>query len=317
MENGYSWVSPYREKKFLESHQKKVELLGDGLFKDNRKRVIAIMLDVQGTIDDIDDEKAKTFMNQLHRLRIKYGANQVLINLSSHMHTANGIVKYLEILHRNLKPNIILDDASYLCGTYNYETGVDEVKEFGYNLRKTEVFEKRYFAKYKILCHGIIDDSVSTDYIKKFKDSRPVFIIRASQLSESDLSRDNMMCYSTLTDGFDGVLECLNAYLTCIKDIPAYNIVEKQSEELIHLSAYEVKTMCISKNYDLIMRYVSERKLDDDDYERVARELRYILNSDTLDADELTKIRNIIGALESYLGKDNKYLLALTNKNRG
>ncbi|MDE5888735.1 MAG: hypothetical protein K2H20_01820, partial [Bacilli bacterium] len=168
----YNWVSPYRERKFLEARERKIDLLEDGLLKNKREKVVAIMLDVQGTIDDINDEKAKIFMSQLHKLRIKYGASKVIINVSSHIYTPNGLIKYLEILHRNLIPNIILDDAAYLYGTYNYETGVDEVKSNNYNLRKTETFENKYFSEYRVLCHGIMDDSVSFDYIKRFKDTR-------------------------------------------------------------------------------------------------------------------------------------------------
>ncbi len=310
----YTWISPYREKKFLEAHRKRSELLGEDLLTDKRKTAVVIMLDLQGTIDNIDDEKSQIFMNQLHRIRLKYNANIAIINLSSHMHSVDRLIKYLEILHRNLKPNIILDDATYLYGTYNFETGCTEEKGFGYNLRKTEVFENNYFGKYKVLCHGIIDDSVTPDYVNKFKDTNPVFVIRPSQSKPQDLNRDNLMCYSTLTDGFDGVLEGMDSYLERIKDIPAYDIVFKQREELIHLSALDVKSLCISKNFDLVLRYVSEGKLDDDDYERVARELGWVLKTNTLDTSQLTKIRNIIEALGKYLEKDNEYLLALKNK---
>lgn len=310
----YSWISPYREKKFLEAHRKKNELLGEELLTDKRKTAVVIMLDLQGTIDNIDYGKAQIFMNLLHKIRIKYNANIAIINLSSHMHSADGLIKYLEILHRNLKPNIILGDATYLYGTYNYETGCTEEKGFGYNLRKTEVFENTYFDKYKVLCHGIIDDSVSADYVTKFKDTKPVFVIRPSQSKPQDLNRDNMMCYSTLTEGFDGVLEGLSSYLEIIKDIPNYGIVFKQREELVHLSALEVKKLCTSKNFDLVLRYVREGKLDEDDYERVARELGWVLKSNTLDISQLIKIKNIIEALGKYLEKDNEYLLSLRNK---
>lgn len=312
----YSWVSPYREKLFLESHNRNIENFNDDLFEGNREKVIVIMLDVQGTIDGIDDEKAETFIKQLHKLRIKYGANKVIINMSSHMHTPNSLIKYLEILHRNLRPNIVLDTATYLFGEYNYETCEDEVKEFGYNLNKTDIFESKYFSKYNVLCHGIIDDSVSDDYIKRFKNDRPVFIIRPSVKNEQDLSKDNIMCYSTLTEGFDGVLECLDSYLEHIKDIPAYDIVGKQKVELIHLSAFEVGELCREKNFDLIYKYVFEGKLDYDDYEKVARELTWLLKSN-LEIFELNRIRDIIVALGNHLHKDNKHLeLLIKNVNK-
>lgn len=312
--NSYSCPSMYQEQKFLNTHTKKVEQLGDGLFKDNRVKVIAIMLDVQGTIDEIDDEKAKTFMKQLHQLRIKYGANQVIINLSSHMHTPDSLIQYLEILHRNLTPHIILDSATYLYGEYKYETGVDDVKGFGYNLKKTELFENKYFGKYNVLCHGIIDDSVSTEYLNNFKDKRPVFILRPSGRDQQDLKRDNLMCHSTLTEGFDGVLECLDSYLESIKDIPAYDMVRRQSNELVHLSAWEVKELCINKEFDLIFRYVIKGKLDDDDYERVARELGWCLERNQLSILQLSKVSKIIEALSVYLHKDNEYLLSLSKR---
>ncbi|MDE5889142.1 MAG: hypothetical protein K2H20_03885, partial [Bacilli bacterium] len=147
--------------------------------------------------------------------------------------------------------------------------------------------------------------------------TRPVFVLRPSQSSTNDLSRDNMMCHSTMTNGFDGLLECLDVYLESIKNIPFYDIVEKQSAELIHLSALDVRELCISKNFDLVLRYVSEGKLDDDDYERVARELGWLLKGDNLDANELIKIRKIVEALSNYLDKSNEYLLSLTNLSKG
>lgn len=306
------WVSPYQDKDYIKSQTKE-----EDIDEDERKTAVAIMLDLQDTLDGIDDEKAQIFMEQLNRLRLKYNADKIIINLSSHMNTPNGLISYLEILHRNLKPNIILDDAAYLSGTYNYETGVDDFKGFGYNLRKTSVFEEKYFREYNVVCHGIIDDSVSSDYIKDFKDKKPVFIIRPSLLNEEELSKDNMMCHSTLTEGFLGVLECMDSYLSVIENIPSSDIVKMQSEELIHLSALEVKNSCINKNFDLVLRYVIEGKLDDDDYERVARELVWSLKADSLTTDDLNKIRGIIEALNNYLDKNNEYLLSLINLCKG
>lgn len=67
MKKGYTWISPYQQQKFLQRQRKKIEERENSyqtiLCSEKKKeKIIAIMLDVQGTLDHLDDEKAKMFM---------------------------------------------------------------------------------------------------------------------------------------------------------------------------------------------------------------------------------------------------------------
>lgn len=286
--------------------------------KKEKESSIVIMLDLQKTLDGIDDEKAQIFMKQLDTLRIKYNAQKVILNVSSHVYSPDSFIKYLEILHRNLQPGIVLDDATYLSGTFNYETGVTEFINFGYNLKKLTVFEEKYFSIYNVICHGIIDDSVSPSYLKGHKDERPVFIIRPSAKNEGELNKDNLMCHSSLTVGFDGVLEGMSLYLDTVKDIPTSMIVKKQQEELVYLSETDINMLCIERNFSLLLRYVKDGNLDMKLYDIIARELVNAIENNVLNIDELIIIKEIIEELRRHLEINNIHLLCLTNKfNKG
>lgn len=310
MKKNYTWVSPYQQQKFLNRQKKKIEERERSYqsvpFLDSQKeKVIAILLDVQGTLDNLDDEKAKMFMQQVHLLRKKFQANKAILNVSSHLYVPRPMIPYLEILHRNLLPNIVLDDATYLYGTYHFETGEEHEEPISsntppYNYDKISVFKNKYFPNYDLLWFAIIDDTVHPNCIKEYKDYRPMILCRPSQNYEGDLKYDNLMCHSSLTEGFDGVLECLQHYIEMLQPIRKDDIVRTQQEMLLHLGALQVTLLCYHKEYDLLLRYVLEDKLDKEDYEKVA--LMLSEQAPTLSTDDLEKVRKIFRALVPYLG---------------
>ena len=86
MKKQYGWESEYRRKKFLERHNSKNDKSQYNINRiDNELEIpktIAIMLDLDGTSDFINDETAKKFITQLNTLRIKFGASQAIICIS-------------------------------------------------------------------------------------------------------------------------------------------------------------------------------------------------------------------------------------------
>ena len=286
-----------------------------------KESAIAIMLDVQGTIDDIKEDTARIFMQQLQELRRKYKAEKVIINLSSHMSSKEGLIPYLEILHRTLSPNIILGTSFYLFGTYNYEKGEDVYKGLGYNLKKEEVFENCLDSKkYDRICMGLIDDSISPNYIAKFQHKEPIFIIRPSQKGEEKLQKDNLMCHSTQTKGFDGVLEGMDSYLHSIKDIPFEKIVEEQIRVLLPIDEEEVANLCDKRNFSLLYRYLMEREYTTYRYRLISFKLNKLFeNGVILEKEELELINKIIQVLKEHINMkdeiENKYLLNLISRN--
>lgn len=273
-----------------------------------KEKIIAILLDVQRTLNEITDEKAKIFMEQLHELQIKFQASKVLINVSSHMYSPESLNSYLKILNENLIPNIILDDATYFYGTYNYEKQKINERGYGYNLDKTLCFEEKYLEEYDVVWFAIIDDSISEEYVKKFQDNHPMVVCKPSLRFEMDLKYNNFMYYSTKTYGFSGVIECLSDYLKNIKDIRKEEILEKQKNMLAHLSAYEVKMLCINKKFDLLERYLQEGSLDREDYNLVVRELDYLIEKD-LSSREVSQIKRMIELLKLYKEDINEVLV--------
>lgn len=236
-------------------------------------------------------------------MRKKFQAQKVILNVSSHLYVARPMIPYLEILHRNLLPNIILDDATYLYGTYRLETGeeCEQAIQDGrpYNYNKTSVFKERYFHDYDLLWFAIIDDTVNPEYIQEYKEHRPMLLCRPSQRNEDDLKYDNFMCHSSLTEGFDGVLDCVDQYIKSIQLIRKENIIDTQRKMLVHLSAFQIFTLCHNKEYDLLLQYIIEGKLDSDDYEQIA----IVLSSqkDSLSQEELKDVRKVIQALVPFL----------------
>ena len=56
------------------------------------------MLDLDGTSDFINDEKAKIFINQLNTLRLKFGASHATICISTHYDNPDKMIEVLDIL---------------------------------------------------------------------------------------------------------------------------------------------------------------------------------------------------------------------------
>ena len=54
------------------------------------------MLDLDGTIDFIDDEKIKIFIMQLNYLRIKFGATEATICISTHYSDPNKMIEVIK-----------------------------------------------------------------------------------------------------------------------------------------------------------------------------------------------------------------------------
>lgn len=122
MKNRDSWNSQYRKRRFYERQELKQEILKDS--DDNCAHIpktIAVMLDLDGTTDFIDDEKAKLFMKQLEIIRRKFGAKLATISISTHYRDSSRMKDTLDILARNLSKNIKLGISFYYGGIYDYD----------------------------------------------------------------------------------------------------------------------------------------------------------------------------------------------------
>lgn len=242
MKKQYGWVSEYQRKKFLERQklQQEKKSLGYLEYDDGFKspKTIAVMLDLDGTCDFIDDEKAQIFISQIDLLRKKFGAKLATISISTHYDSSDRMQKVLEILSRNLSEHIKIGLNFFYGGIYDYEKNKDNMQEYGFNQNKVKTFDSYY-----VNCLGmnnqwfaIIDDTIPHDTYTKYQNTHSMLVCRPSQQDENSISKNNFMSISSLTNGFDGVIEILDCYIKSIKHLSPTQIMETQRNMITHLS---------------------------------------------------------------------------------
>ncbi len=300
----------YQRKKFMNRYT--IEKLKNNPAK---KRVIAIMLDLQGTIDDMTDETTQIFMEQLTKLKTKFNVHQVLLNISTHTDLPSPTLdKYMSILANNLKPHIILDEATYLFGTYNFYTKeCNPLPNQQNNYNKTEVFESRYLdnPQYDVIWFGLVDDYLNPNYFRKFQNHRLMAEFIPSLHDENNKKYDNLMSISSLTPGFLGVIECFATYLNYIKDMTSNSIAETQKALIPYLNDSDIKFLIYNHRYHDIIKYLKSHKINIEDYQVIIRELHLTLEILELTSEELSSIKEIYKLVVPHLNPDNKHLLAL------
>lgn len=298
----------YQRKKFMTRYS--IDKLTQNSFKE---RAIAIMLDLQGTLDEMTDETAQIFMEQLTKLRLKFNAQKVLINISTHIDIPSPTLeKYMTILANNLKPNIILDEATYLFGTYNFYTKeCIPLPSHKNNYNKTEIFEKHYLEhpKYDIVWFGIVDDSINPNYFRKFQYHFLMAQFIPSLKQEENKKYDNLMSISSFTPGFLGVIECFNTYLNNIKNITYSKLAEAQKNMLPYLNKFDITLLFYNKRYNDILKYLKANKIDLEDYTDIMRELHLTLSMTEVTSQELKIIREIFNLVIKHINPENKHLL--------
>ncbi len=118
-----------------------------------------------------------------------------------------------------------------------------------------------------------------------------------------------MMCYSSMTYGFDGVIECLDAYYRTIKCLRLEEIIDRQKEELLTLNEYDIQDILNTKDYQLLKRYVVLNKLDKNKYEYILNKFKYLLENKKIVKEELSVVQEIISLICIHLGNDNEFQL--------
>lgn len=271
----------------------------------NKEKIIVLMFDLQGTLDNMDSDNIKVLMKQIDHLRIKFGADKARIFVSSHVYSPIPLKDYLKIFYDNLLPNIILDDATYYFGTFNYSKDECEQIRFGYNSNKLKTFMMRYFDDYDIKWFAIIDDSLNANVINMFKNDRAMMICRPSQKREDDLQFDNIACCSTMTYGFDGVLECLDSYLKKIMDLDTDEIMVEQKRVLTFLNFGELMMLFEEKKYELFFEYLEKDLIPDSFYRKIGLEIWQTLENNHFDYTDLVNIKKIMDLVCIKLTNDN------------
>ena len=258
--------------------------------KEIRKK-IAVMLDLEGTIDGINDEKASHFIKQIEKIRKKMKSDVAILSISTHYPQEDKIKKPLEILSRNLEGKVEIGTSFYYGGIYDFQSGKAYKKEFGFNKDKIATFEK-YYVDENTKWFAIIDDGIEKEIYQKYKNKYPMVLLSPTKRKEEE-QKDNFMSYSTQTKAFSGVIEMLDLYLENIKDMSPEEILKRQKEMMIHISSWGLKEKIRKKEYAYIRRYFEEGLADNGDYETTLFWLGHI-EEESLTQEELEEIKRIL-----------------------
>lgn len=251
------------------------------------KSKLVVMLDLQGTLNGLSDDKAKKFMEQLDFLCNKFRGSKVLLTLSSHVFDVSSMIQYLDIFHRNLKPNIEIAVSSFLGGTYDYQKKEITYQYFGYNFNKLDTFEQNFLDD-DVVWFAIIDDQINFDCIRDFQKKRFMMFCRPSRL-EGDLKEDNLLCCSSVYYGFDGVLDAMNKYIFNIQNLSVDISLENQVGLILSFKNFEIQKLLFNRAYDVLCFYIIHGMFDQNALEDVRF---FLLNYDfsQLNDDEMRNI---------------------------
>ena len=312
MKKQYGWESEYRRKKFLERHNSKNDKSQYNINRiDNEleiSKTIAIMLDLDGTSDFINDETAKKFINQLNTLRIKFGASQAIICISTHYNNPNKMIEVLDILSRNLNKYTKIGINFFYGGKYNYDKKESITEDYSFNRDKVKTFYSYYVSALgkDNKFFAIIDDNIPQDTYIQFQNSHPMLVCRPSQHNEKIISKNNFMSISATTKGFDGVIEVFDLYINSIKNLSPLKIMETQRNMITHLSSTDLIDKIRNRDYAFLERYFKEGFADESDYNDTLIWLTFTNNNINPSKEELIHLKEIFSLISQYLKKTNK-----------
>ena len=258
-------------------------------------KTIAVMLDLDGTTDFIDNEKIRIFLNQLKYLKKKFNADYGTISISTHHRDADEMIDVLNLLAEELPKTIKIGDNFYYGGIYDYNQKLSIPKEHKFNTNKVNTFDTYYVNNQNVnnQWFAIIDDNVGENTYMKYQNNHPMLACRPSQQYYNS-KKDCLMNLSTSTKGFDGVLELLDKYIRLIKELSPTQILDAQKNMIMHLSSSDLTNKIMDRDYSFIYRYFSEGYADRLDYGNVLTMLIFDNKNKIITKDEMLELRNIL-----------------------
>lgn len=311
MNKQYGWVSEYKRKKFLEGQKTRREKKSLKSFDTNTVEIpktIAIMLDLDGTCDFLNDEKAKIFIEQIDILRKKFEAKAATISISTHYDNSDKIEEVLEILSRNLSSCIKIGINFFYGGIYDYEKKEEIPQEYSFNRDKVKTFNSYYVNSIGMnnRWFAIIDDNIPDDTYKKYKNNHPMLLCRPSQRNEESSSKNNFMSIATTTKGIDGVIETLDLYIESIRFLSPTQIMEMQRNMITHLSCWDLTEKIRNRDYAFLERYFKEGFADESDYIDSLNWLMWTNKNQAPSKDELAYLQGVFGLMSQHFQDINE-----------
>lgn len=297
-----SWDSEFRKKKFYDKQYSKrdKQLSAMNLEKGaiNSSRNIAVMLDLDGTCDFIDDKKAAKFVRQLECLRLKFGADYATISISTYHRNEHVMQNVLEILGRNLNKNVRIGKNFFYGGIYDYESKEVKWIDSDFNSSKIKTFKNYCLDSLSSTNQwfAIIDDDISREAYKKFKDRYPMVVCCPSQ-HKVNKNENNFMNLATETKGFDGVIEMLDEYIQSIEYLNREKVLEMQRNLISHLSGHEVVNKIRERDYEFLIKYFEGGYADETDYQDTLMWLGFLALKTEPTLEEIKRLRKLISII--------------------
>lgn len=192
----------------------------------------------------------------------------------------------------------------------------DIAQNYSFNSNKVSTFDDYYVSSVGVdnQWFAIIDDNISEDIYKKYQICHPMLLCRPSQ-PQYELAKNCFMSISTMTNGFDGVLESFNTYINFIKDLSPEQILETQRNMITHLSCGELIAKIRKRNYAFIERYFTEGHADDADYKDTLNCIAYTYSDPTPSKIELVQLQNILEIIsKKFESSNNKEIVEKIRK---
>lgn len=261
----------------------------------SRKSVINILLDLDGTCDNIDSDLVRIFSLELDKLRRYFNADITLISISTHYSDPSKIKTTLDLINQNLSNTTNIGPNFYYGGIYDYKSNSIKLEEKGFNTDKIKTFKDYYLNQsiYKTNFIAIFDDMIFSDSYMDFKDDYPILICRPSQIIVNQVD-NNLMSYSTTTKGFYGVVEGLDQYIDAIKNIKLEEILNKQKQVEYHISQHEIVDRIMNKDYEFIEKNFINIKFNTSDYFNMLYLFINIDSNNTLNENDIYHLNNIL-----------------------
>lgn len=309
MKNSYGWNSEYRRKKFEKRYREKykplkMEPLRTCVFPNT----IAVMLDIEGTCDNIDDGKAREFVRMLDEIRKKFEAASGLICISTHCINSRKIKKVLEVISRNLSSTISIGTSYFYGGTYDFASGEETTVHPTFNLDKVGTFMENYVksACSQNVWFAIIDDSIEDDVYKRLPSGRPALIGKPSS-EDAELEKNTLLRIASTSRGFDGVIEIMRDYLETIYGKSVSEIKASYRDiEMHHLSSYELLNKVTNREFGFLKRYFKEGYADEDDYEDALDWIMMLNRGYEIAEEEIEDLSEILFLIESHFRKNKQ-----------
>ncbi len=312
MKNEYGWVSEYRRKKFLKNHGGKKTNVLNGHYEnlillDNlspkRPKAIAVMLDLDGTSTDIDDEGAMMFIGQLETLRKKFEASDCYISISTHYgDIANYKIRpVLNCLFRHLTEHIKIGETFYYEGTYSYEEDHFYPRCPHFNADKIATFTGHYLNRsdFNTVWFALIDDNIDKNAYREYREDKTMLVARPSSEIENTPA-DNIMSISTTTKGFRGVLKLLASYIVEIENLTPREILVRQCNMDDVLSKRRLQEKIIMRDYTSLENYICGGQASEADYRETITWLAYMNTITLFTLEELKHIEKILSHIATY-----------------